>query len=313
MKRIIYWLWIVGLLLTACTTAAIQPTPTASTTAPTVVVDGLGRSLSLNLPAQKIVSLSPSNTEILFALGAGSHVIGRDSFSDYPAEATAVPVVGGSMNKYNMEEIVTLQPDLVLAAEINTPEQIKSLEEVGLNVYYLNNPSDLDGLYANLQKVGQLVGREEEAEQLVASSQQRVAALEEALKNVDSRTRVFYELDGSDPAKPWAPGPGAFITTLIDMAGGESVSTGLQSEWAQISQEELLLQDPEIILLGDAAYGVSPEQVAARPGWNTLQAVKNQRVYPFDDNLVSRPGPRLVDGLIALAKIFHPEETAQLE
>jgi iron complex transport system substrate-binding protein len=137
--------------------------------------------------------------------------------------------------------------------------------------------------------------------------------LEEALKNVDSRTRVFYELDGSDPAKPWAPGPGAFITTLIDMAGGESVSTGLQSEWAQISQEELLLQDPEIILLGDAAYGVSPEQVAARPGWSTLQAVKNQRVYPFDDNLVSRPGPRLVDGLIALAKIFHPEETAQLE
>ncbi len=313
MKRIIYWLWIVGLLLTACTTAAIQPTPTASTTAPTVVVDGLGRSLSLNLPAQKIVSLSPSNTEILFALGAGSHVIGRDSFSDYPAEATAVPVVGGSMNKYNMEEIVTLQPDLVLAAEINTPEQIKSLEEVGLNVYYLNNPSDLDGLYANLQKVGQLVGREEEAEQLVASSQQRVAALEEALKNVDSRTRVFYELDGSDPAKPWTPGPGAFITTLIDMAGGESVSAGLQSEWAQISQEELLLQDPEIILLGDAAYGVSPEQVAARPGWSTLQAVKNQRVYPFDDNLVSRPGPRLVDGLIALAKIFHPEETAQLE
>lgn len=308
MKRILSYLWVLWLLLASCAPVVVQPT-----TAQVIFQDGLGRSISFTPPAQRIISLAPSNTEILFALGAGSQVIGRDEFSDYPEAATSLPVVGGSMGKYNLEEIVRLQPDLVLAAAINTPEQVKALEDLGLTVYYLANPNDLEELNANLQLIGQFTGREKEAGQLVASLQQRVAAVEKALENVSTRPKVFYELDATDPAKPWTAGPGAFITTLIDMAGGESIGAGLPSQWAQISQEELLLQNPDIILLGDAAYGVTPEQVANRPGWEMLKAVKNQQVYPFDDDLVSRPGPRLVDGLVALAKIIHPDLTAQLE
>lgn len=308
MKRILSYLWVLWLLLAGCAPVAVQPTA-----APMIFQDGLGRSVSFTPPAQRIISLAPSNTEILFALGAGSQVIGRDEFSDYPEAATSLPVVGGSMGKYNLEEIVRLQPDLVLAAAINTPEQVKALEDLGLTVYYLANPNDLDELNANLQLIGRFTGREKEAGQLVASLQQRVAAVEKTLENVSARPKVFYELDATDPAKPWTAGPGTFITTLIDMAGGESIGAGLPSQWAQISQEELLLQNPDIILLGDAAYGVTPEQVASRPGWETLKAVKNQQVYPFDDDLVSRPGPRLVDGLVALAKIIHPDLTAQLE
>ncbi|NMB68465.1 MAG: cobalamin-binding protein [Chloroflexi bacterium] len=290
-----------ALLLSACGAAV---TPTA---APITLTDGLGRTVSLAAPAQKVVSLAPSNTEILFAIGAGGQMVGRDEFSDYPAEAKALPSVGGSMGTYSLETIASLKPDLVLAAEINTPEQVKSLEDLGLTVYYLSNPKDLDGMYANLKIVGRLTGRESEADALTASLQARVQAVTEKLMPISSTITVFYELDGSDPAKPWTAGGGTFLSQLIDLAGGMNVGNNLQGDYAQMSQEELLMANPMVILLGDAAYGVTAEQVAARPGWESLAAVQQGRIYPFDDNLVSRPGPRLVDGLEQIAKLLRPE------
>lgn len=290
-----------ALLLSACGAVA---TPTA---APITLTDGLGRTVTLAAPAQKIVSLAPSNTEILFTIGAGAQVIGRDEFSDYPAEAKALPSVGGSMGAYSLETIASLKPDLVLAAQINTPEQVKSLEDLGLTVYYLSNPKDLDGMYANLQIVAQLAGRDKEAADLVASLQQRVQAVTEKIAPLSSRLTVFYELDGSDPAKPWTAGSGTFISQLIALAGGFNVADSLQGDYAQFSQEELLVANPNVILLGDAAYGMTPELVAARPGWSALAAVQENRIYGFDDNLVSRPGPRLVDGLEQIAKLLRPE------
>lgn len=308
MKRLNFLLSIsilAALLLSACGAAA---TPTAEpTTQPITLSDGLGRSVTLAAPAQQIVSLAPSNTEILFAIGAGSQVIGRDEFSDYPAEAKELPSVGGSMGTYSLETIASLKPDLVLAAQINTPEQVKSLEELGLTVYYLSNPADLDGMYANLKTVAQLTGRESEADALIAALQQRVQAVTEKLASVSGPAAVFYELDGSDPAKPWTAGKGTFLSQLIAMAHGTNVGDALQGDYAQMSQEELLVQNPAVILLGDAAYGMTPEQVTARPGWDAMQAVKDSRIYAFDDNLVSRPGPRLVDGLETLAKLLWPE------
>ncbi len=303
MKRtIILFCSIISIVLTigACS-------PVANTGAnPIALTDGLGRSVSLAAPAQKIVSMAPSNTEILYAIGAGAQVIGRDEFSDYPAEAASLPSVGGSMGTYSIETIASLKPDLVLAAEINTPEQVKALEDVGLKVYYLSNPKDLGGLYANLQTVGQLAGRESEADALVQSLQKRVQAVEDKLAPISSIITVFYEMDGSDPAKPWTAGQGSYLSQLVNMALGSNVGDSIKGDYVQMSQEALLVQNPSIILLGDAAYGVTAEQVAARPGWSALQAVKDNRVYAFDDNLVSRPGPRLVDGLEALAKLLRP-------
>ncbi len=269
--------------------------------------DGLGRAVSLPQPAQRIVSLSPSVTEILFAVGAGEQVIGRDSFSNYPAEAQAIQDVGGSMGNYSIETIASLEPDLVIAAEINTPEQVKALEDLGLNVYYLSNPTELAGIFDLLSTVGVLSGHQEEAEQLNTSLRERVQTVEETIARADSRPLVFYELDGTDPAKPWTPGPGSFMDELIRAAGGENAAAGLTSAWAQISIEELLVQDPDIILLGDSIWGLTPEQVAARPGWDGLNAVSQGRVLPFNDDLVSRPGPRLVDGLEELVRLIHPE------
>jgi len=244
----------------------------------------------------------------LFALGAGGQVVGRDAFSDYPEVAKQLPDIGGGWGELNTEQIVALAPDLVLAAEINTKEQVQMLEELGLKVFYLSNPKDLEGMYENLRLVARLVGREAEAEALIESLKERVAAVDEKIATVEKRPLVFYELDGTDPNAPWTSGPGTFVDLLIARAGGVNVGNSLGSAWAQISVEDLITKNPEFILLGDATWGgVKPEDVAARPGWENIAAVKNRQVYPFDDNLVSRPGPRLVDGLEQLARLLHPE------
>jgi len=269
--------------------------------------DGLQRTVTLEEPAQRIVSLAPSVTEILFAVGAGEQVVGRDSFSNYPPEASGIQDVGGSMGEYSIETIASLEPDLVIAAEINTPEQVSALEKMGLTVYYLANPVEVAGIYDMLQTVGVLSGHQAEAEALNDSLQQRVEQVKLTIEKATTRPLVFYELDGTDPAKPWTPGPGNFLDELIRTAGGENVGAGLQSSWAQISVEELLVQDPDIILLGDSIYGMTSDQVAARAGWDGLTALDEGRVYEFNDDLVSRPGPRLVDGLEELAKLIHPE------
>jgi iron complex transport system substrate-binding protein len=299
-----------GLLfgLSACTPGGqVSPAETPTQISRLELVDGLDRAVSLEKPAQRVVSLAPSNTEILFAIGAGSQVVGRDEFSDYPAEAKDLASIGGGFGDYNYEAIVELQPDLVLAAEINTPEQVQAVEDLGLTVYYLSNPTTLEEMYANLRRVGQMTGHEAEAAALAEELAARQAAVVETSASAEARPGVFYELDNTDPGAPWTAGPGTFINTLIEMAGGHNVAADLQGQYVQISLEELLVRDPEIILLGDAAYGVTPESVPQRAGWEKIAAVQEKRIYTFDDNLVSRPGPRLVDGLEALAAEIHPE------
>ena len=294
---------IASFLVVACAPAA-TPFPT-STPAPITFTDGLGRAITLASPAQRIVSMAPSNTEILYAIGAGAQMAGRDEFSDYPPEAKSLPTVGGSFGGYNNEAILQLNRDLVLAAEINTPEQVKALEDLGVTVFYLSNPKDMESMYQNLLTVAQMTGHELEARVLVEKLRKRVSAVTEKIQDLSDQPTVFYEMDATDPNAPFTAGSGTFVDMLISMAGGKNVGNVLSSPWAAISSEELVVQNPHIILLGDAAYGVTPESVAQRAGWEGIDAVQKGRIYAFDDNLVSRPGPRLVDGLEALAKILH--------
>ena len=297
----------VSLLLSACASAttSLPPTPTTS---PIVLADGLGREITLEQPAQRIASLAPSNIEILFALGAGSQVVARDTFADYPEEAKALADIGGGFGEINTELLLSLKPDLVLAAEINSPDNVQMLEDMGFKVFYISNPKDLEGMYENLRLVAQLVGREAEAGSLIQSLSQRVEAIDAKVASVTDRPLVFYELDATDPNAPWTSGPGTFIDLLITKAGGRNLGSVLPDPWVQLSVEAIITQNPDIILLGDYTLGgIKPEDVMARPGWESIAAVQNQKVFPFDDNLVSRPGPRLVDGYEALAKLLHPE------
>ena len=290
---------------------ATEAPATQSPTEPAIgttltVTDGLGREVTLNELPQRIVSLAPSNTEILFAIGAGDQVVGRDTLSDFPEEAKTVTDIGSTFEALNTELIVSLKPDLVLAAEINTPEQVKQLEDLDLTVYYLKNPTTLEEMYGNLELVAQFTGHQEEAVALIESLKERVAAVDEKIAPLSSRFSVFYELDGTDPAKPFTAGKGTFITQLIDRAGGYNIASDLEG-YPQMSLEQVVAADPAFIILGDARYGVSPESIAQRPGWENLSAVKSGNVFPFNDDLVSRPGPRLVDALEELAKLLRPE------
>jgi iron complex transport system substrate-binding protein len=296
---------------TAVPTAAptIPPAPTAEPMpAPLVLTDFLGREVTLDAPAQRIVSLAPSNTEIVFAIGAGDRLVGRDEFSDYPPEAAGVTSIGSLYPNVNAEAVVALEPDLVLAAGITSPDDVTLLADLGLTVYATSIAEDLDDIYADILAVGQLTGRVEQAESLVADLRARVTRITDLTRGVAEKPLVFYEIDATEPSKPWTAGPGTFVDVLITLAGGLNAGNVAREQYFQISLEQLVAEDPDIIVLGSATYGgQTPELVAARAGWENLSAVVNGAVYTFDDNLVSRPGPRVVDGLEELAKLIHPD------
>jgi iron complex transport system substrate-binding protein len=271
-----------------------------------VVSDGLGREITLAAPARRIVSLAPSNTEILFSIGAGGQVVGRDELSDYPAEAVNVTSVGSVYGTINLEAIVALDPDLVLLSELNPAEQIAALENAGLTTYLVPNPLDFEDLYANLSTIGQLAGHKEEATALTAALRQRVASIEAQVVGT-SPVRVYYEVDGSNPLAPWTTGRGTFQDYLVARSGGVNVVSELDG-WAQISLEKLIELDPQVIVFGAGPYvPTTVESVVSRDGWQDITALAKGAIYAIDTNWIDRPGPRLVDAYEAMARAIHPE------
>lgn len=299
-------IWIL-LVLSAVLTACAPMSPDAPEIEAISMVDGSGVEVVLEKPAQRIISISPNLTEILFGIDAGDRLIGRDSNSMYPEAAQQAVDLGGMWDGIPVEDILALEPDLILAGEIYSTEAITELRDLGLTVYWQANPDDFEGLYQNIRDIAALVGTEEKAEVLIVSLMDRVADLDEKLVVVNETPLVFYELDASEPANPWTTGAGTFISYVINKAKGINLGDSLEGEWVQISTEELVAQNPDVILLSDALYGVTTESVAGRAGWGGIKAVSEGEVYPFDPFILSVPGPRLVDGFEILAAILHPE------
>jgi len=316
-------IFVLSILLTACGTSStpeptkIPPLPTTvpDTPVPTEepkpepisVIDDLGVEIIIETPAQKIISISPNLTEILFGIGAGDRLIGRDSNSQYPEDALKAVDLGAMWDGIPVEDILALEPDLILAGEIYSPAAIQELRDFGLTVYWQANPHDFEGLFANIMDISILTGTMEEADELVILLNDRVVLLEEKLENVENIPLVFYELDASDPANPWTTGADTFISYIISKAKGKNLGDVLEGEWVQISSEELVSQNPDYILLADALYGISPESVGERPGWSAMSAVVNDRLFAFDPFILSVPGPRLVEGFELVAELLHSE------
>lgn len=274
---------------------------------PIQVLDDLGEEITLAGPAQRVISISPSMTEILFGVGAGDRLIGRDSNSTFPEQALLAEDLGGMWDGIPVERILALEPDLILAGEIFSAEAIAELRDLGLTVYWQANPDTFEGLYENIRAIAVLTGTEDQAETLIGELAGRVAAVDALLAESAERPLVFYELDASEPANPWTAGAGTFISYVISQAKGLNLGDSLEGDWVQISSEALVAQDPEIILLADELYGVTVESVAERPGWGAIKAVQDGKVYGFDPFILSVPGPRLVDGFEVLASLLHPE------
>ena len=271
------------------------------------VTDDLDRKITLELPLESVVSLAPSVTEIVCALDLCDKLIGVDVASNYPEEVTKKAIVTNYDMSINKELILSLDPELVIISELTAVDQVKQLEDMGLTVYYLKNPKTLDDLDSYFMKVGEVTGHEEQAEELIAEMKNRIAVVDETIAGATTHPLVFYELDATDVSKPWTASSGTFIDELITRAGGKNVAADLKGEWVQISLEALIRSNPEIIILGDSNYGITPESVIERPGWDVLSAVKNKKIYPINSDIGSRPSPRLVDALEILAGYIHPE------
>jgi iron complex transport system substrate-binding protein len=267
-----------------------------------------GRTVTIAAVPERLISLAPSTTEILFAIGLAPKLVAADDFSDYPAEAKNLPKIGGLNGAYNFEQIVALKPDLIFAAGITAPEAITKLEALKLPVVVIGaEKTSFESVFADIALVGQATGQTEQAAQVTTAMQDQLTALKAKLAGAKEKPLVYWELDATDPTKPYSAGPGNFVSDMIALAGGTNVFEKAETPFPQVSSEQVVAANPDVIILSDAAYGITVESVLKRPGWQVITAVKQQRVAPIDDNLVSRPGPRLVEGLEATARIIHPE------
>ncbi len=286
---------------TTCATAATLATPaTTATTFPLTVTDDAGRDVVIPAVPERIVSIAPSNTEILFALGLAAKVVAVDQYSDYPPEAKQKPQLGSYVEP-DLEQIVAAAPDLVLATGVHAETVLPELESLRLTVAVID-PGNVDEVLDGIGLVGRVTGEDARATILTCELLERVDAVAERVAGAPP-PRVFFELS----PELHTAGPGSFVDDLISRAGGQNVAADAGEEWPQLSAEALIEKDPEVVLLADHEAGATPEQVRARPGWQQMSAVKHGRLVPIDPDLTNRPGPRVVDGLEAIARALHPD------
>jgi iron complex transport system substrate-binding protein len=311
MRRLVSVLWVLAFLLASCgpaasttasPTATQAPTATASPAAfPASLTDFQNRPVTVPKRPDRIVSIGPSITEFLFALGAGARVVGTDDFSDEPAAAKAVEKVGGI--KVSFEKVVALRPDLVLSVKFSDGT-IEKLVSSGLLVLVVD-PQSVGDVARTAILLGKAVGADGDA--MSRDIQKKVDDVKAKTATAASKPRVYHEIDASDPTKIFTVGPGSYIHDLIDVAGGVNIAARATSAYPQLSAEEILRADPEVIVLAAADYSAKPEQVAARSGWSVITAVKNKRFGTIAPNLINRPGPRVGEAADAYARIVHPE------
>jgi len=284
-----------------------SPTIPAPVTVTVTMTDSVGR--EVELPGgrlERIISLAPSATEILFAIGAGDRLVGIDDFSNYPAETADIPKLGSFSP--DLERIVALEPDLVVGSTITSHEVIEQIESLGIPVLIVGS-LDVRGVADSIILLSEAVGEEETAQALAAELLDRIDAVVVAVAGTE-RPRIFYEVDASDPNRPFTIGPGFFVDDLITLAGAENVFADADSPFPQVGLEAVIARDPELIILADAPFGTTVESVKARAGWDGIDAVVNDRFMAISQELsdqMSRPGPRIADALEAIAMFLHPE------
>lgn len=261
-------------------------------------------------PPERIVSLCPSNTELVHALGLLTHLVGVDDWSDWPAGIASLPKVGPDLN-VDMDRVMALRPDLVLAS-LSVPgmeRNVARLQERGLPHLVLD-PHSIDDIWEDLRRVGRFAGVSDRAEAAVAALQSRVRRVQASTGRASRRPRLYWEWW---PKPLFAPGGRNWLTELSRLAGAESVTAGMDADCARPHPDEILAADPDWILLawtGVARSKVRPDVLLRRSGWSELRAVREGRVLVLEEGLYCRPSPRLIDGLEQLAHLIHPEHGA---
>ena len=269
------------------------------------VIDDAGRRVSLPARVDRVISLAPNLTEIVFAVGGGDRLVGNTTYCDYPPEAKAVTKVGDSLQP-SLERIIALRPQLVL---ISTASQLEvftqQLHDQNIAVF-VTDPHDLEGVFRSIEQVGQILGQYEQTSALVTKLRERTSVVQQAVQNTKP-VRVFYQTSG-EPL--YTIGKDAFVTDLIRRAGGVSVTADVPGAWPKYSNESALAARPEAIILPTGGSMGGANSIVAE-ALRTSPAAVAGRVYKINDDHLARPGPRLVDGLEALARALHPEAFKQ--
>ena len=273
---------------------------------PLAVTDDLGRNVTVSSEPQSIISLAPSNTEILFALRLGDRVMAVSGYCNYPLEAQNKIKIGG-FSTINIEKVVSLRPDFVLATGGVQEAVVEELGRLGLTVIALN-ANNIEEVFENIRLVGKAAGQLEAARELTTKLEQRTKAVTDKAKDLpdSQRPRVFYEVQ-DEPLM--TAGPGTFIDDLIHLAGGVNIASDAAAKYPVYNLETLIERNPEVIIIsvGHGSIAASVEAVKSRKRWQIIDAVKNNRVYGINADLVSRPGPRIVDGIEEMARFIHPD------
>ncbi len=281
--------------------AEYRGTEPDASTFPVEVTDDAKKTLLVAAPPSAIVSLSAAHTEILYAIGAGDQVVAGDKFSDCPAAAQKLEHLDSF--EPNVEAIVALEPDLVIMSY--DPGTVRaSLEGADVPVFFVNAPASVQGVYAQIEQVGRVTGHLNEAGALTLGMQLRIDEVVEVARTVENRPSVFHEVDTSY----YSAGPGSFVGDLYDILRVPNIANATGEAFPLMTEEAIIAGNPGVIILADEDAGESPETVKARAGWDAIAAVKTNRIYTINPDIISRPGPRLVEAIETLAKFLYPDE-----
>ena len=283
-----------------------EPAEEPETAEPAVTLtDMTGREITLDEPATRIVALTPSDCEILYAIGAGDLLVGRGKYCDYPAEVLDIPAVESGSDT-NIEQIVELQPQvLIMSTMSQTDEQVQQLEAAGIHVV-VSDAQDIDGVYTAINMIGELVGKQDEAASVVESMQK---TFDEIKANAGDGTKTIYFEVSPLEYGLWTAGTGTFMDEIANMMGLKNCFADVEG-WAAISEEQVLERNPDYILTISMYYGEGPtpeEEIASRAGWENVTAVKNGKILNLQNNELSRPAPRLAEGAKALYDFVYGE------
>ena len=286
-----------GWALSGCRGNA-SDSPSAELPATREVTDDLGRKVTVPVQISRAVSLAPSLTENIFAIGAGDRLVGDTTYCNFPEEAKSIQKVGDTLNP-NLETIVALKPDIVFVSTASQLESFKNVLEQNHIAVYVTNPNSLDGVLSDLRTLGDLFGTVDRTSELLNELQERIADVSQGVEG-EKAIPVFVQIS-KEPL--FTIGKDSFVTALVAKAGGGSVTAGVASGYPKLSKETALAMNPEVIILSESDDNREPNEV-----FKNSPAVKNARVYKVNADLLSRPGPRLVDALEQIARDLHPEK-----
>lgn len=272
----------------------------AQTVYPYTVTDSKGKDVVIESEPKKIISVAPSVTELIYALGKGDELLGRTDYCDYPEEAKAVQSIG-SLTDPNIEKIIELKPDIVIASTHFKDDVAKKLEDLGIKIVVLKDSKSIDGAYESINTLGEILNAQDKAQEVVDSNKKKIEVIKEKVKNAE-RKKAYYVVGFGKTGDYTATGD-TFIAEMLNIAGGKNIAQDATG-W-KYSLEKIIENDPEYIII--SKNFVLKDQFIATNGYKELSAVKNNKVFEIDDNLVNRQGPRIADGVEALAKILHPD------